>query len=199
MTNEKLQRIREAVFKRLKDHDVKHGPGHLRRVVENALKAVKILNLEKKIDLNLLEAICLLHDITYVQPKFKHRITDYVLERTIAARILYPFLKTLSINEADSKLILKACSRHPHSFPFKRLNKAGDYYTKILQDSDTIDFFNQERVDQFKQEMKRSFFSFLVKPFFDHYINYGRRNLREYLNYPQLYEELVLVKNQVPG
>lgn len=196
MTNKELERIKETVLKRLKDHDIKHGPDHLRRVTKNALKAVKILNLEKKIDLNLLQAICLLHDITYVQPKFKYRLADYVLERSIATRVLYPILKSLSINQSDSKKILQACSKHPHSFPFKRLNKSSDYYTKILQDSDTIDFFNQKRVTQFKRQIKPSFISGLIKPFFNPYINYGRKNLKRYLNYPQLYEKLFLSKNQ---
>lgn len=198
MTGKELKEIRKKVLFLLKNHDIKHGPDHLKRVVQNALEAAKILNLEEKLDLNLLEATCLLHDLTYVQPEFKYKITDYVLERSISTRVLYPFLKSLSINKADAEIILRSCSKHPHSFPFKKLNKTDNDYTKILQDSDTIDFFHPERVKITRKKFKDSFWKKPTLPLFDAYVNYVKKNLKKYLNYPELHEKLALTTFNEP-
>lgn len=195
MTEKELERIEKRVCDLMaKCHDSRHDSNHLNRVVRNALEAVEILELKDKIDLNLLKATCLLHDIAYCHSDYHDGLFTYFKEKKIVKRLLPSILKKLNINSSEAEIILNACSKHSMSFPFKRLNKQGDYYTKILQDSDTLDLFYHDRVGQFQKEIKKIAFPRLILSFVKTVVNYGIRNIRQFLNYPQLYEILYTKK-----
>jgi hypothetical protein len=102
-----------------------------------------------------MEAICYVHDLTYTV--YDPGVKTYFLERRYITWILGGFLKEFDIDGKEKNIIINACSRHTHSFPFRRLNKKGDIYTKILQDADTIDFFQEDRMNSFLEGNSRMF------------------------------------------
>jgi HD superfamily phosphodiesterase len=195
MTKNELEEIKESVYELAKNCHDQHCSDHLNRVASNAQKAVLVLNLENKIDQNLLQAICFLHDITYFQKKQKRKAFTYLFERKIVKKILTSFLSQKNISSEEKQIILNACSRHPHSFPFKRLNKTQDSYTKVLQDSDTLDFFSQHQIFKFKAMTKKSFYAPIYQKISEKLVAFGRKNLKNYLNYPVLYEQIFLAEN----
>ena len=122
---------------------------------------------------------------------------NYFLERRRLKLVLPAILSQLDINKNEKKIIENAIYSSPFSFPFRRLNKGRDLYTQILQDADTIDFFSKEREISFKKAIKDfSFYAFLGL-FSNWALKYGRTNLKNYLNFPQLAEELYVQKSNM--
>ena len=119
--------------------------------------------------------------------KFKHknRIYTYIFERSLVKKELENILLKFDVDKEESEIIIKACSSHTHSFPFKRLNKNNDLYTRLLQDADTVDLFHQERLSITKKPFLEKYFSTLI----DKVKYLGIKNIRKYLNFPELYEE----------
>jgi hypothetical protein len=140
------------------------------------------LDLKNKIDLNLLQAICYLHDINHAY--YSPGLFNYFFETARSKKILPKVLNELEIGETEKNIIENAIYSSSFSFPFRNLNKDGDLYTKILQDADTLDFFNQERVESFNKAKSRFYFYRLLGLFSDWAVNYGRKNLDKYLNFP---------------
>lgn len=167
-----------------KSFDPQHDFEHIERVRKNALKITKILRLENKVDKNLLQAACLLHDLIYsvYPPSFK----IYLLEGYLTKKIVPSILDKIGVKEKDKTTIINSIGRHPHSFPLKMLNKNSDFYTKILQDADTLDLFNEERLKSFRRSSQKSIFhkilSILAVPVF----KYGRINIKKFLNLPEI-------------
>ena len=185
MTTKQLSQIKKLVVLQMsRVEDSQHDLSHLLRVRDNALKIVKVLGLTDKIDSNLLEAICFLHDLTYVN--HKTGLVAWVLERRFIREEVEKLLNKVEISSREKKIIIRAVVSHPHSFPLKRLNKSGDLYSQILQDSDTLDEFSKVRIDNFKKECSSSFSGrvkfFLLSPL----IKYGKKNIDKFLNYPLL-------------
>jgi len=143
MTEAELDRIKNFVNDRRRYiKDPQHGFSHLLRVADFSQKIVKILSVRDKIDLNLLLGVCFLHDInhTYYSPGF----INYFFEKIRLKKVLPEILIKLNINSEEKKIMEKAIYSSPFSFPFKILNPRGDLYTKILQDADTLDFFQKK-------------------------------------------------------
>lgn len=191
MTNTLLLRIKSLVKTEMrKTDDSQHGLSHLLRVKDNALKIVKILGVEKKLDLNLLKSICLLHDLTYVS--HKTGFISWILERKIVKKEVLKLLDEIKVDSKEKKIILTAVCFHPHAFPLRRLNQRGNLYTKILQDSDTLDQFSKIRLASFKKECFSSFGGkikfYLLSPF----ICFGEKKLKWFLNYPFLINDFSL-------
>ena len=70
MTEDKLKEVKEFVEKQTCDiKDLQHNCEHAKRVASNAKRIVQILKVEDKINLNLLIATCLLHDINHAIDK----------------------------------------------------------------------------------------------------------------------------------
>ena len=66
MTEEKLKEVKKLVEEKTCNiKDLQHNCEHAKRVSSNAKEIVKTLGLEKEVDINLLQATCLLHDINY--------------------------------------------------------------------------------------------------------------------------------------
>lgn len=186
MTKSTINRIKKIALAQIKiTSDPPHGLAHIKAVVKNSLKIVKLLNLtDTEIDLNLLKAVCYLHDLTYVdhQPSLK----VYILEGEIAqskARKILESLKT--IQSQDKKLILDTMLHHVHSYPFKNVNSQNSIYTKILQDADTIEFFNPKRVKLFQRQAKYNYIYKILQIIAPFFIKKGRKNIIKYLNFPQ--------------
>ena len=182
MTKKQLNQIENIAKKAMKNsQESLHGLSHVLRVKQNALKIIKILNLKEKVDVNLLQAICLLHDLTYT----KHRLSlkTFLFEGVLVKNLVSEILEPLDISKTEKKLMLQAISNHPHSFPFRKLNKKSDLYTKILQDADTLDYFNKLRIQRVKN---KNFLFKTLSLLINFYIAYGKRNIRKYLNFPEL-------------
>jgi len=194
MTNSKLEAIKNFVKKKTsKSQDPQHGWDHLERVANYALNIVKSLKLENKLDLNLLLAACYLHDInnTFHSPG----IVSYFLERKRLKLVLPTILSGLDIDQNEMKIIENVIYASPFSFPFKKLNKGKDLYTRILQDADTLDFFSKIREIGFRKAAKNFNFYAFWGLFANRALKYGRSNLKNYLNFPELAEELYVQKN----
>jgi hypothetical protein len=164
--------------------DANHNDLHVNRVKNNALKIIRILNLESQVDLNLLKAICLLHDLPYTVKKTS--LFLYIFEGSIAKRLVRKVLKNFNISKQNQRIIVDAISRHTHSFPFRKLNRKRDVYTKVLQDADTLDFFYCLRIKYYISQHDKGLFKGIRKKYSNKLINYGILNLNRFLNYPQL-------------
>lgn len=143
-----LQIIREKMQEVTPNHS-QHDYGHLQRVEQNALQILSCLDVRKRkrVRKNTLLATCFLHDITYT--KKLPRWYAYLFEGMIAKKLATKLLLDGGVSRHDTRIITRAISKHPHSFPFRRLNKARDLYTQILQDADTLDFFAATRIETF--------------------------------------------------
>lgn len=185
MTSQELQEvIGFAKTKMDKSRDPKHDFDHLKRVAQNALKIVQLLKLKDKVDINLLQAICYLHDLTYV--RYKASIITYLFEGYLIRGRLREAYRTINIDPQEKKIIHRAITKHPHSFPFRLLNKGDTLYTKILQDSDTLDFFHELRIKEFRDSYKDSFFDWFWQTVIDLVTKHGTENISVYLNFPQI-------------
>ena len=194
MKEKKLKEIKQWVRKEVKNiRDPQHGWDHLQRVADTSRKIVKSLELENEIDVNLLQAACYLHDIN--QLGNSPGILNYFLESKKLKLVLPKVLSELEVENSEKKIIERAIYSGPFSFPFKRLNKNGDLYTQILQDADTLDFFSKEREQSFKKAKKRFGFYAFLGLFSNWTLNYGRKNLKDYLNLSQLIGEPYVQKS----
>ncbi len=194
VTKAKLKEIKNRVKQEMKkSNDPQHEWNHLRRVADCAQKMVEFLGVEKKIDINLLQAACYLHDIS--QGSFSPGFINYFLESRRLRLVLPGVLSELGVGGNERKIIERAIYSSPYSFPFKRLNKEGDLYTQILQDADTMDFFSKEREISFEKARKKFGFYAFLGLFSDWGLRYGRKNLENYLNFPQLAKELYVQKS----
>lgn len=167
-----------------KSPDSFHNLDHVDRVRKNALEIITILKLENNVDKILLEAICLLHDLTYSDRKTN--IFTWLFEHRLIKKYLQQAFLKINFDEKEKVIIVNAVTKHTLSFPFSKLNKNGDNYTKILQDADTIDFFNNIRQKVAQRFYTVNSFRFVVKPILVH----GKKYLSNFLNFPQLSKHL---------
>ena len=187
------ERLSEETYKGIKVYalsqmarlkNANHNDAHVIRVKNNALKIVRILGIENEVDENLLKIISLLHDFTYTVRK--PSIYTYIFEGHIERRIIREVLGKFDLSEEIKKVVIDAVFHHTHSFPFGRLNKNRDVYTKVLQDADTLDFFNCLRIKTYMIENNKGFFKDIRNKLSSKLIEYGINNLEKFLNYPIL-------------
>lgn len=185
MITSQLSSIRSFVIGAFKHSpDSQHGIDHLKRVNHNALKITNKLNLEKSLDLNLMSAICWLHDLTFIDHHFGPFI--WITESYLIKKKLTKTLPLFDLDLPTQSVILKAVTKHPYSFPFKPLkSKQNDYYTRILQDADLLDQFSDQRYKTFfNPDLNQNLF--LNNCFSRAIFKFGRKHIRSFLNYPQL-------------
>ncbi len=157
MNEKTLITIKEEVARRVGIKcDIQHGMSHLNNVRDSALKIAE----HHKVDTNLLEAICYLHDLTYTH--YNPGIITYFWEGAYVKKLLPELLDKIKINGKDREIIINACGKHPHSFPWTKLNSKEDIYSQILQDADTLDFLSVARLDGFFH-VNLKFFDLLKK------------------------------------
>lgn len=194
MTEAQLYKVKNFVNDRVrKIKDPQHGFIHLERVANFAQKIVKTLKVENKIDINVLLAACYLHDINHTF--YPPGLLNYFLERRRLKKVLPKVLAELDIDVREKAVIENAIYLSPFSFPFKMLNKNGSLYTKILQDADTLDFFSYEREVSFNRAKKNIVFYAFLGLFSDRVLNYGRKNIGKFLNFPQTAKEAYVQKS----
>lgn len=187
ITDIQLKKIKEEVSARMRGaNNPLHEMDHIEEVVENAKKLLKILNPKKELDRNLLLSCCYLHDLTYANSPFF--LWAYLFEGKLVRKPASKVLKDAEVNPQEKVTIINAISKHPHSFPFRKLNKNEDSYTKILQDSDTLELFNEERIKKLFNNINTS--RGILKKLIRSYIKYGFKNLEKYLNYPEIVDDI---------
>lgn len=185
LSKETYESLKKFALSKMSDlKSVSHNDYHVLRVETNALKIAKLLDVEKRIDTKLLGAICLLHDLTYSIRK--PNIYTYIFEGRIEKRTMRSALKNFELPDETNDIIIDAVFRHTHSFPFKKLNKGQSLYAKILQDADTLDFFDSSRVNYFLIRQDKGLFREAKKGIVNAFVRYGIRNLGAFLNYPIL-------------
>lgn len=183
MTKEQFKKIDDYVKKATKNVDSQHGYTHLTRAKNNALQIVKLLNISSKIDINLLQAACLLHDIHHI--KYKPSILNWIRESRLLHKILPSILEQFNLTESDRYILSEAVYNHTLSFPFRRLNHKYSLYAQIVQDADTLDFISEIRVfDLNKNKNKFKIYRFLS--IFSGLARYGRKRIKNFLNLPQI-------------
>lgn len=184
MTNEELDNIRDYAIKIYGKADPQHGFSHVERVSENASKIVSHLKI-KKIDSNLLKAACYLHDIPETLMPGGPFIKHYL--EILAVKIYMPdILKKYVHDGKERKILFRAIVRHTFSIPYRILNKKGGKYTKVLQDADSIDYYNPIREKSLMANRNRYIFYFIISLPAKKYLEYGRKHMDKYLNYPEL-------------
>ena len=194
VTEANLNKVKNLVNDRVRDiKDIQHGWIHLQRVANFAQKIVKTLKVENKIDVNVLLAACYLHDINHTF--YSPGLLNYFLERKRLKKVLPKVLAELDIDVGEKAIIENAIYLSPFSFPFKKLNRQGDLYTKILQDADTLDFFSKQRELSFGRAKQNILFYRVLGLFSAQSLAYGRKNIAYYLNFPQISKELYVQKS----
>jgi hypothetical protein len=173
--------------------DPQHNLEHFRRTAENSLKIADTLRVENKVDINLLQAICYLHDINHAY--YNPGLINYFFETNRSKEVLPNVLNELRIGEKEKNIIKNAIYSSSFSFPFKRLNKNKDLYTQILQDADTLDFFHPDRIKSFNRSKNKYFFYKIIGLFSNWAVKNGRKNLSNYLNFPEIAKEEYVQKN----
>lgn len=187
-----METLSETTYKEIKNFAVKqmaklknasHNDIHIIRVEKNALQIVKLLHVQD-IDLNLLGVICFLHDFTYTvrKPGF----STYFFEGHIVRKVISPILEKYNLSSRVKDIIINAVFHHAHSFPFKRLNRENDIYSKILQDADTLDYFDCLRVKLYMEKVTKGPFRYFKRSLGNMYLRYGVKNIGSFLNYPSL-------------
>jgi len=186
-TLEIIKKYSVAQYSRSKDplHDI----SHVERVVKNAIKIVDALCLRNTLDLNLLIACCYLHDVVIVQQNnnnFFQRAKNHVFEPYLNKKFLPKILNQFDLSKDERSVILRAIVNHPHSIPYRKLNKKGDWYTKILQDADTWDYVSREReIRAFEAG------GIFIQPLLKIYFNCMRIAIKAFFNNPQLHKSLL--------
>jgi len=170
-----------------KSRDPQHDFTHLERVAKNTLRIIKMLKIEAEVDKDLLVVASYLHDVNHGH--FSPSLINYFSEKRFLKKVLPGVLEKFDLSRSEKKIISEAIYNSPYSFPFKKLNRDGDLYSKILQDADTIDFFSKEREKSFHQAKKEFVFYKILGLFFWAGLEYGRKHLKNYLNFPELAED----------
>ncbi len=185
MTYKELQKIKsyaEEIFN--KSTDIQHGYSHGERVADNALKIASILEINN-IDLNLLQAACYLHDLP--QSMFKHGpALRHFFENYAILKYMPDILKELKITGNEYNILMNAIRHHTFSIPYRRLNRNGDVYLKIMQDADSIDFLNDNRESNFNDIKNEFIFYHFLSLYSKKYLSYARNNSEKYFNFPEL-------------
>jgi len=187
MTASQLKEISsyiDALFSRNVHHV--HNRNHLIRVVENARRISMVVK-PKQLEPFVLEATCLLHDITHQY--YKNGLFNYLFERRLARKALTELLPQFKLNASDKRIIITAIANHPFSIPFRNLHKNGDVYTKILQDADSLDYFHPERVTAVgkKLHLPDRVVTIILRPL----SRWARNHIGWFLNYPKLADLVV--------
>jgi len=170
--------------------DRQHNFDHVDRVAKNALKIVDALDVADKIDKNLLQAACYLHDIATSKSKSSNyfsQFLNHIFEKNINKRNILGILANFDLTWDDSQILLASIINHSYSIPYRILNKQKDLYSQILQDADSLDYAISNREDSFL-EGKGKISVFLVRM----YMNWIRNNIEKYLNFPELAEKIVV-------
>lgn len=185
MTNTQLEKIKKFASRKMKDSlDPQHDFSHVDRVRKNALKIVKILKVDDKIDINLLQAMCLLHDITFT--KYSPSLSTYLFEGILAEKVLSNILNKFELGIEEKSKITQAIVHHPLAFPLKNLNRNRDLYTKILQDADTLDQFSPERLRSLQKAKEKYFHYKIISGIGGAVYRYCRKNIKKFLNLPKI-------------
>ena len=194
MTEAQLFKVKNLVNDRVRGiKDPQHGFIHLQRVADFAQKIVKTLKVENKIDVNLLLAACFLHDINHTF--YSPGVLNYFLETKRLKKVLPKVLAEMDIDVGEKAILEKAIYSSPFSFPFKKLNRSGDLYAKILQDADTLDFFSRQREVSFNKAKKNIVFYAFLGLFSGPALAHGRKNIANYLNFSQIAKEPYVQKS----
>lgn len=184
MTAQKLGEVKKYMEEKMREKS--HNLHHLERVSQEAARLAQLLPEGKELDLNLLQAMGYLHDVTYIT--HHTGFYSYFFEKYLVRRALKGILAGLKIEGREAELIATACANHPHSFPLGNLNRDSNLYTQLLQDADTLDFFNYGRWRVMHARLDK--IPLLGNPLVrvvEKVLDYGKKNIRRYLNLPALY------------
>lgn len=171
--------------------DALHDISHVERVVKNAIHITNALHLQNDIDVHLLIACCYLHDVVIVQQNNSNlfqRTKNHIFEPSMNIKFLPKILDRFDLSKNERSIIFRAVVNHPHSIPYRRLNKRGDWYTKILQDADTWDYISKER------ELRAfGVGGIFIQPLLKIYFNCMRITIKAFLNNPQSHKSLLRI------
>lgn len=179
--------------------DPLHNFSHIERVVQNARRIVHTLKLQNTVDEHVLTACCYLHDVVIVGENNKreglwHQIKNHVREPQMNKNHLPKILQQFDLSKSEYAVIYNAIINHPHSIPYRRLNKKRDIYTKILQDADTLDYVSHERVVHGEQLLGT-----LGKGLIYMYVTLVRKCISWFLNLPESEKILVTRPAHTPS
>lgn len=188
MTGDQLKEIRQFAKKRMtKTHDPFHDFSHIERVRKNALKISKILKVDKRIDLNLLQTACLLHDLTYT--RYEPGVINFFFEGKHMRKMGLEILDDFNIDNREKTILMEAFLRHTHWFIFRGLFKVkikASIYTQILHDADKIDIFSKKRWERLREDKQKYFFYKLSWLLILIFVRLGKNNKGVFLNFPQV-------------
>ena len=186
-----LENIKAFADEKYYQRKGQHNIQHVKRVARNALNITDILGDKYKIDRNLLEAICYMHD--YVIINKKHNIFlslyNHIFEKSINRRHLQKSIGRFKLPEEEKKTFVNAIINHPYSIPYHHLNRNKDLYSKILQDADSLDYISKERLKYSRKVIK------LLSPFVKFYVNLIKKEIKHFLNFPQLAQSLYIFES----
>ncbi len=188
MTDDQLAKIHNFAKEEMaKTLDPSHDFDHVDRVRNKALKIARILKVDGEIDLNLLQAICLLHDLTFT--KYEPNLKNFFLEGKHIEKIGSEVLEDFDIDGSEKDIMMEAFLHHTHWFIFRGLFNVtmdGTIYTQILHDADKIDIFSEERWESLLASRDKYLFYKLSWPAIALFVRLGRNNPGMFLNFPKV-------------
>ena len=164
--------------------DKQHNLGHVKRVTKNALWIAKVLNLEGLIDKNLLESACYLHDVLIARRNAKNyfdQFYNYVIEKPLNQKYIGKILERFNLDPKEKQILEIAIINHSYSIPLRILYRRGNLYLKILKDADSLDYISLERQRSLLEGNEK-----ILRYLVNIYLSWIRKNIKKYLNFPEL-------------
>jgi len=167
--------------------DSQHDFRHADRVASYCESIVRVLKLVNKVDGRLLTAASYLHDIVSARKIMKNDLLNHIFEKSLNKKLITKILDNFDLTMTEKRVLKNSIVNHPHSIPYRILNKHNDLYSKILQDADSLDYVSPIREKSFLDKSGR-----LIQKLTTVYMTYIRKNLKSYLNFPEILSKLEL-------
>lgn len=131
-----FKKLKQTMIEALKGDKTAHNDKHTLRVLEFAKEIAKS---ENDVDMEILKASVLLHDIAYQAGFFKGEHGD------ISAKLAEPILKSADFPESKIHKVLQAIELHNWFFHFE---KNVPKEVKILRDADRLDALGNHAIER---------------------------------------------------
>ena len=149
--------------------DINHNWAHLERVAANALKIKSLLSADSqsRTDDKILILAAVWHDISYAF--CRAGFIQYLLEGRRSRKIVNQYFQAANLDPQEAKLIADIIVHHTFN-NFGATNRKRSFYHQIIQDADTFEMLNKERLKTATAAAKHSFYWFvaikILKPVF---------------------------------
>lgn len=166
--------------------DPVHDWGHVKRVMDDALKIKALLPMEKqvKVDDKILSVTAAWHDISYIN--YRASFMQYLLEGRRSVKLAKKYFKQAEIDKREIKIICRVILRHSAKEVrlLRRIIKKRkkNIYAQLIEDADWLENFNQDRIKQAENSNQTLFKKFAMKFLKPLFFNFLLNNKKRFLH-----------------